>query len=62
LLKQRSVRTGDDDALVLGEGVSGIADLFYFIVNPTRFRCVELEAGPGLYAVEDGLIQQPRAA
>jgi hypothetical protein len=36
--------------------------LFNFIVNPTRFRSVELEAGPGLYTVEDGLIEQPRAA
>jgi hypothetical protein len=47
---------------VLRERVSGIANLFDFIVNATRFGCMELEAGPWLYAVEDGLIEQLRAA
>jgi hypothetical protein len=47
---------------VLGEGISGIANLFNFIVNPTRFRRVELEARPRLYTIEDGLIEQSRAA
>ena len=45
---------------MLGEGISSIANLFDFIVNPPRFKCVELEAGPGLYAVENGLIEKPR--
>jgi hypothetical protein len=60
LLEQRSVGTGDNDTLVLGEGISSIANLFDFIVNPPRFRCMELEAGPGLYAVENGLIEKLR--
>lgn len=47
---------------MLREGVSGIANLFDFIVNPTRFRGLELEAGSGLYTIEDGLVEQPRAA